>query len=82
MGMHSRVFRSMLFNGMKESSQTEIQLVDVEKETFLHLLGCISSHYSLVSRSAFYHLDIYCGTVPQDTSLSFLVSLLAASDKV
>lgn len=41
MGMHSSVFRSMLYNGMKESSQKEITLEDVDKETFLHLLGCI-----------------------------------------
>jgi len=41
MGMHSRVFRMMLYNGMKESSQNEIELVDVEKETFLQLLGYI-----------------------------------------
>lgn len=41
MGMHSSVFRSMLYNGMKESSQKEIPLQDVDKDTFLHLLGCI-----------------------------------------
>eukprot|EP00026_Physarum_polycephalum_P009046 Phypoly_transcript_09157.p1 GENE.Phypoly_transcript_09157~~Phypoly_transcript_09157.p1 ORF type:complete len:432 (+),score=49.83 Phypoly_transcript_09157:54-1349(+) len=64
MGMHSKVFRTMLFNGMKESSQSEIPLLDVEKDTFLQLLGYI-----------------YCGTVPNDASLSVLVSILAAADK-
>ena len=41
MGMHSKVFRMMLFNGMKESSQTVIPLLDVDKDTLLQLLGCI-----------------------------------------
>lgn len=64
MGMHSSVFRSMLYNGMKESSQKEIILQDVDKDTFLHLLGYV-----------------YCGNIPVDTSLSMLVSLLAAADR-
>lgn len=57
MGMHSSVFRSMLYNGMKESSQKEIPLQDVDKDTFLHLLGCI--HFFSVLFSTFFFL-IYC----------------------
>lgn len=41
MGMHSKVFKMMLFNGMKESSQHDIPLPDVEKDTFLLLLGYV-----------------------------------------
>lgn len=41
MGMHSSFFRSMLYNGMKETTQKEIVLEDVDLESFLHLLGYI-----------------------------------------
>jgi hypothetical protein len=81
MGMHSRVFRMMLYNGMKESSQTEIPLVDVEKDTFLQLLVCITSNYYSHVNGGDY-VDIYCGTIPNDAPLSVLVSILAAADKV
>lgn len=45
--MHSPVFRSMLFNGMRETSQRDIELEEVDKDTFLLMLeymytGCVS----------------------------------------
>ncbi len=82
LGMHSRVFQSMLFNGMKESYLSEIELVDVEKDTFILLLEYIILF--IYNKYLLWILwDIYGGTVPtNNVELATLVSLLAAADKV